>query len=132
MLVLIDGLIKYLNTAITTSILIDAEKKVGEKFLRVISVNIIDWLRLEHKRNLWIKEGKVSISKPLKLNYNYPWCQYLKKLIKEDVNFGMCFTIQEDEFYYNERIDNDTREKACTLAMENYRPIEFITKKEND
>lgn len=125
---LIREMIGYIQTVsvemdTSSSILLkSAENIVGIKMLRVISINILDWLKLEQKRTLWIKEGKKTKSKPLEINYNFPWCQGLKKLIEENEIFKNAFSLNGKEVYYNETVDEETREKARVLAYGSYNP----------
>ncbi|GAE90921.1 hypothetical protein [Acetivibrio straminisolvens] len=122
MVKLIEDILNYIAMQEASSLLKNAEKMVGKHLLRMISINIADWLRLENKRDIWMKEGKRSKSKPLILNYNYPWCQNLKRLIEEDEFFSKTFSIEGNELYYSLHMSNEDRQKAKHLAGERYDP----------
>ena len=48
-----------------------------------VVVKILSWLKLEHKRSIWISQGKRNRFKPLEIDMRYPWCaKQEKKLIK--------------------------------------------------
>ena len=49
--------------------------------LNVIAIELLAWLKLEYKRELWIAQGRKTALKPLILNYNYPWCSELRELL---------------------------------------------------
>jgi len=56
--------------------------------LIVIIDNILFWLRLGYKRELWKKEKKYVKQKPLEINLNYPWCKILKYLTETNDRFS--------------------------------------------
>lgn len=85
-------------------------------------IELLGWLKLEHKRDLWKKEKKYAKNKPLKLNMNYPWCQILNALVKQDENFSKYFIINDGQFEFNESVDDKEKEVARKLAFDNYNP----------
>ena len=113
MIELVDSMLTYLKTAETSSFLDSAEKLVGGDILRTISIRIVDWLKVENIR---------KVSKPLSLNYNYPWCKNLKRLVEEDIMFAKAFVIEGYELSYNSTVNEESRKKAKLLAVERYNP----------
>lgn len=55
--------------------------EVDSSNLLVIIVELLSWLKLERKRELWIEQGKKVELKPMQLNMNYPWCVDLVKIL---------------------------------------------------
>lgn len=118
-------MLAYIKTGTTSPLLKPAERVVGEEMLRLISINIVNWLKLEHKRhNIW--KRKWMKFKPMKLDENYPWCQCLKRLVQEDKTFGEYFSIEKGELYYHPLVDEETRNKARQLALLIVEPISTL------
>lgn len=52
-----------------------------------VVVKILSWLKLEHKRSIWISQGKRNRFKPLEIDMRYPWCANLYKLVENESLF---------------------------------------------
>ena len=50
-------------------LLITSDIAIEQQNLNVIVIEILSWLKLEHKRSIWINEGKKTSFKPLKINF---------------------------------------------------------------
>lgn len=96
--------------------------RVFPKDIRVIVIEVLGWLKLEHKRELWIKEGKKARLKPLILNYNYTWCKNLRKIVDEEVMFNQYFCIVNDKFDFSPNITEEKRKKVREKAYDFYNP----------
>lgn len=53
----VDLLLEYMKTG-DVKLLIESDMEFEKVNLNVIVVEILDWLRLEYKRSMWIAEGK--------------------------------------------------------------------------
>ncbi|MBK1812668.1 hypothetical protein JHL18_18775 [Clostridium sp. YIM B02505] len=122
MIDLISNMLTSINTSNIAPLLINAEKIVGPRSLRVVMINIVDWLKLEYKR-----ETQKRPSKPLLLNYNYDWCNNVKTLIESDCIFSQVFSVCEGSLYYNKSLDDSSISEARRLCFEGFNPPEFTT-----
>lgn len=66
---LIDIILEYYEKG-TSEIVLNCEQELTQKEMRVVIIEILSWLKLEHKREMWIKKGKKTKIKPLLLNNN--------------------------------------------------------------
>ncbi|SHK09824.1 hypothetical protein SAMN02745163_03219 [Clostridium cavendishii DSM 21758] len=121
---LISNVLTSINTNNVTPLLNNAEKILGGRQLRIVLINIIDWLKLEYKREI---QGKPS--KPLQLVAKYDWCNNIKTLVESDDIFAKTFSINENGLYYNKNLDNKTLSETRKISYEGYRPPEFLTGK---
>jgi hypothetical protein len=78
MIELINDMIIYLKTGEKSKKLEVASLKNDKIIFNIIIINIMKWIKLEHKR---ITIMKVQ-SKPLKLYPDCKWCQALKELVR--------------------------------------------------
>ena len=90
--------------------------------LNVAVIEILSWLKLEHKRELWLKEGRPAKLKNLKLNMNYSWCDQLKRLIDSETLFSEWFIVEDGELRFRPEIDENRRVLERTSAYEKYNP----------
>jgi hypothetical protein len=110
----IESLLNYLRTAKVSSELEDAVELVGTRQLRLISINIVDWLKLENKRDK---------SKPLKLNNSYAWVKDLQTLVNSSGMFKSFFVINENqELLISNSVNSSERKEIFRLADEGYNP----------
>lgn len=94
----------------------------NDKFI-TIATEILGWLRLEQKRTVWKQEKKYVKHKPLKLNYNYPWCRQLKQIVELDERFKKSFVIKDSSFDFSENISEDEKVKIRKYVYDNYVPF---------
>ena len=90
--------------------------------VRVVMIELLTWLKLEHKREVWINDGKKTNLKPLLLNDNYPWCRDLKSIIAKENILSQYFSIIGDEFDFADSIPEEYRMRARVRAFEYYNP----------
>lgn len=90
--------------------------------VRVVMIELLAWLKLEHKREIWINDGKKASLKPLLLNDNYPWCRDLKAIIAKENILSQYFSINGDEFDFVDSIPEEYRTQARERAFEYYNP----------
>ena len=91
----IDELLKYMKKR-DKSILI-TNNQLSDYELNVVVVKILSWLKLEHKRSIWIAQGKKTRFKSLEVDIRYPWCANLYQLVENEKLFHDYFSIKEGE-----------------------------------
>ena len=67
---MIDELLSYMNNQ-DKKILITADIQMSIYELNVVVIEILSWLKLEHKRSVWIAEGRKNCLKPLAVDIKY-------------------------------------------------------------
>lgn len=87
-----------------------------------VVVKILSWLKLEHKRSIWISQGKRNRFKPLEIDMRYPWCANLYKLVENESLFQDCFLIKNSKFGFLDSVSEEDRRKAREKAYQNYNP----------
>ena len=87
-----------------------------------VVVKILSWLKLEHKRSIWISQGKRNRFKPLEVDMRYPWCANLYKLVENESLFQDCFLIKNSKFGFLDSVSEEDRRKARERAYQNYNP----------
>ena len=96
--------------------------QISDYELTVVVVKILLWLKLEHKRSIWISQGKRNRFKPLEIDMRYPWCANLYKLVENESLFQDCFFIKNSKFVFLDSVSEEDRRKAREKAYQNYNP----------
>ena len=96
--------------------------QISDYELTVVVVKILSWLKLEHKRSIWISKGKRNRFKPLEIDMRYPWCANLYKLVENESLFQDCFLIKNSKFSFLDSVSEEDRRKAREKAYQNYNP----------
>lgn len=117
----VDLLLEYYEKGTPNSLFCYLQE-FSPKDIRVVVIEILGWLKLEHKRELWIKEGKKTRLKPLILNYNYIWCKNLREIVEKEVLFNQYFCIEDNKFDFSPNITEENRKKARKKAFDYYNP----------
>ena len=94
--------------------------------LNVIAIEILSWLKLQHKRELWIAQGRKAKLKSMDLNFDFPWCNELKSYINNNYIFGEYFTITGKTLDFKEDISSDYVLAARELAYKLYNPEKTV------
>ena len=89
---LIENMIQYSKTG-KRELLVSSDISMENKDINVVVINLLSWLKLEHKRTMWQLDGKKVKLKPLELNFQYAWCNNLTVLIAKEENFKNGFEI---------------------------------------
>lgn len=97
-------------------------RELSSEDVRVVMIEILSWLKLEHKRELWLKEGKRTGMKPLLLDQNYLWCKNLRGIVSEEGLFNQYFCINGNQFNFSSNIMEDERKEARKKAFDYYNP----------
>ena len=120
----IDELLKYMKKR-DKSILI-TNKQISDYELNVVVVKILSWLKLEHKRSIWIAQGKKTRFKSLEVDIRYPWCANLYQLVENEKLFHDYFSIKEGEFDFSDEVSEEEKVMAREKAYQNYNPQKHI------
>lgn len=96
--------------------------QISDYELTIVVVKILSWLKLEHKRSIWISQGKRNRFKPLEIDMRYPWCANLYKLVENESLFQDCFLIKNSKFGFLDSVSEEDRRKAREKAYQNYNP----------
>lgn len=96
--------------------------QISDYELTVVVVKILSQLKLEHKRSIWISQGKRNRFKPLEIDMRYPWCANLYKLVENESLFQDCFFIKNSKFGFWDSVSEEDRRKAREKAYQNYNP----------
>lgn len=118
---LIDIILEYYEKG-TSEIVLNCEQELTQKEMRVVIIEILSWLKLEHKREMWIKKGKKTKIKPLLLNNNDTWCENLRELVAKEVLFKEYFCINDNKLDFSPNINEENRVIARKKVFENYNP----------
>lgn len=89
----------------------------------IIALEILRWLKLEHKRSLWKQTKSYVRQKPLKLNFNYPWCNQLKCIVEKNERFKHFFIVDGANFDFSEMVTEEEKEKIRKYVYDNYVPF---------
>ena len=120
---LIDKMIGFRKSKDIGALVTETEISFGD--LHVIVIKILSWLELEHKRSIWISEGRRNQLKPLVLDLRYPWCANLCKLVENEKIFQGYFTIRDGKFDFADHISEEERKIIRKRVFENYNPPRF-------
>ena len=122
---IIDRMIQYMDKR-EKDILIDNDIEISTQDLSVIIINILSWLKLEHKRSIWMSEGKRTSFKPLDIHENYSWCNNLRMLVEKEKLFSDYFAIKDDKFDFADSIREQDRILARQKVYNNYNPVRHV------
>ncbi|MDE6434658.1 MAG: hypothetical protein K2L07_10585 [Lachnospiraceae bacterium] len=117
----LDSFMEY-GIEIASDDIVKIKSELSKIEINVVAINILDWLELERKRELWIEAGRKTKLKPLQLNFKYDWCNNLKKMVEEWKVFEKYFYIVEDKFDFLPEVDEATRTAIRDTVYKNYNP----------
>ncbi len=117
---IVDKLIEFNTTRDRAALGVTSD--IEQRTLVVIANDILEWLKLERKRELWIEQGKAIAHKPLELNMDYPWCKDLERLLNEDNSLAEVFRIKDNCLTFKDSVSDDYIHEARVLAHEKYNP----------
>lgn len=115
-----EKLIIYDKTG-NRKLIICEDNQIENDKLSAIVRNIIDWLELEYKRTLWMKEGRKTCLKPMELRMQYPWCRELVELVDKEPLFKEYFFIQGNKLDFCKSISEEDKEKIREYVYLNRR-----------
>lgn len=95
--------------------------------LRTVSINILRWAKLEHKRTLWMQQGRPTKHKPMQLSYEcYPWEEYLRELVSNNSEFRSLFKICGNMLLFADNVSSKERAELCEFAYREFNPMKII------
>lgn len=121
MMNIVDQLMNYRKHN-NIKVLIKSDINIEQENLNVIVIEILAWLRLEHKRSIWMNEGKMTSLKPLKINMQYSWCVDLAKLVDKEEMFQKYFKIERGNLSFSDAITENEQKILRKKVYENYNP----------
>lgn len=125
---LIKDIMNFLATRDIHIIAGDENDCEYENFI-IIALEILAWLKLEHKRSLWKQTKSYMRQKPLKLDFNYPWCNQLKSIVEKNERFKYLFVIDGTNLKFSEVVSEQEKEQIRKYVYDNYKP--FSIEKQN-
>ena len=118
---IIDKMFKYFSSQ-DKEALLTTDIQISKCELNVVVINILSWLKLEHKRTIWIVQGRKNCLKPLEVDRRYPWCANLYKLVEQEPLFHDSFSIYEGKFDFSDAVSEEDKEAARETVYRNYNP----------
>lgn len=97
----------------------------GNSLILIVD-NILSWLRLGYKREMWKKEKTYVKQKPLDINLKYLWCKILKELTETNPSFSEYFCITDRQFDFRERVTAKERIVVMKLVYDEFQPKQLI------
>ncbi len=117
---IVDRLLYYMETR-NRKLLITSDMEMEPSNLAVITIEILAWLKLEHKRTMWMAEGKKTCLKPFKLK-QCPWCLDLCRLVEKEREFQLYFNIENGYFNFSDNVTEVERKILRKKAFQNFNP----------
>ena len=118
---IIDKMFKYFSSQ-DKEALLTTDIQISNYELNVVVVKILSWLKLEHKRTIWIAQGRKNCLKPLEVDRRYPWCANLYKLVEQEPLFHDSFSIYEGKFDFSYAVPEEDRAAVRETVYRNYNP----------
>lgn len=118
---IVDSLLCYVETR-DRKLLITSDIEIEPRNLTVITVDILAWLKLEHKRTLWMGEGRKTCLKPFKLDMQCSWCLDLDRLVEKEREFQLYFKIENGYLNFSDNVTEEERKVLREKAFQNYNP----------
>ena len=106
--------------------IIIADKQIKTESLNAITVELLSWLKLERKREIWIEQGKKTSLKALELNPKYPWCNDLIEVLSGDNQLSALFCVNDNKLSFKPEISDECIRKARLEAFERYNPEKIV------
>lgn len=120
---LVDKFIYYVNNNDLS--IYDDLKITDITDFNVAIMNLLDWMKLQYKRYLWVLEGKKDIRKPLKLSLNTSWEILLNDLIENNMEFSMIFSIEDNSIIFSKCLTEEETKQLCKKVYDEYNPIRY-------
>ena len=89
---------------------------------RGVYIELISWLKLEHKRFLWKNEGRPTWSKPHILSPEAEFTRLIPDFINSDETFRHTLKITGDKLYFSDEISEEEIRIITKAAFDYYNP----------
>lgn len=117
---IVDYLLEFQNEE--KSEMLVGKQNVDMTILRVITIELLSWMKLQQKRLLWMESGKKTSLKPLTLNMSYPWCSTLCQYVETQEVFKNVFEICDGKLDFRKDIPKEYVTYAFQTAYEKHNP----------
>ena len=121
---IVEKLIEYRDMQ-NSAVLGDVSNADNEE-LNVIAIEILSWLKLQRKRELWLEQGRKTSLKPIELNMSFPWCKTLGVLLQKNNVFSEVFSIENNTLNIRADISEEISHELRVAADEKYNPQMII------
>ena len=121
---IVDALLEYKKIHNPKILVKECEYNIVD--LNVMVTEILSWLKLERKREIWIEQGKKIKLRNMSVNLNYPWCLDLIRYTNEDTIFAQYFAISEGTLEFKNEISEEQKKALREKAYKNYNPQMII------
>ena len=122
---IVKKIINYLEIQ-NPSVIINKSHVDNLETLNCVCFEILAWLKLERKREIWISEGKKTCLKPLELNSKYEWCNLLMLIIQNEPLFHETFEIKDDKLFLQNDLSDETKTQIRNDAFQLYNPTPIV------
>lgn len=122
---IVQQIINYLETQNSNEIINETNITCIET-LNSACFEILSWLKLERKRELWISEGRKTSLKPLELNIQYDWCNLLAQIIENEQLFYDVFEIVDNKLMLRKDLPDETKSQIREDAYQLYNPLPIV------
>jgi hypothetical protein len=102
-----------------SSALVKVFEVLERKNVRVISMNIFDWLK---------RQKRFGHEKPMELKQQYTWCKEFPLMLEHWPAMNELFVIEGRQLNFRESVSADEREQIRQIVFERYQPV-LMTKK---
>lgn len=109
----ITELIEFFRTGETGLSLTKTVRKTDRKALRIVVIKLLAWLK---------RESKNKTVRPYSLNHDFPWCNTLITLVKDDEGFRSLLVINDNAVALNPNIPEDESAKITAACATAYNP----------
>ena len=121
---IVEKIIEYRDTQ-NSAVLGDVSNADNEE-LNVIAIEILSWLKLQRKRELWLEQGRKISLKPMELNMSFPWCKTLVGLLQKNNVFSETFCVDGNSLNIREDVSEEIAHEMRIYADEKYNPQMII------
>ena len=121
---IIKDIIEYIKTQNPEIII--KNTKADTITLNSLCADLLSWLKLERKREIWISDGKKTSLKPLKLDRSYDWCNLLIQLVEHETLFNETFEVINDQLFLRHDLPNEIKSHIRNEAYQLYNPQPII------
>jgi hypothetical protein len=102
-----------------SSALVKVFEVLEHKNVRLISMNIFDWLK---------RQKRFGHEKPMELKQQYTWCKEFPLMLEHWPAMNELFVIEGRQLNFRESVSADEREQIRQIVFERYQPV-LMTKK---
>jgi hypothetical protein len=102
-----------------SSALVKVFEVLERKNVRVISMNIFDWLK---------RQKRFGHEKPMELKQQYTWCKEFPLMLEHWPAMNELFEIKARQLNFRDSVSVDKRNQIRHIVFERYQPV-LMTKK---